>query len=94
VAYLLAGLAFSFRAQETKRIQWWLLSILAAALLTGAKASNLPLLLPLVISWWPLRALAVGALFNQFQSYRLPQVFHFCRWLRSIRCMPGNGRRM
>ena len=59
VVYLLAGLAFSFRAQETKRIQWWWLSILAAALLTGAKASNLPLLLPLAVSWWPLRTLAV-----------------------------------
>jgi hypothetical protein len=59
VVYLLAGLAFSFRSQETKRIHWWWLSILAAALLTGAKASNLPLLLPLVVSWWPLRTLAI-----------------------------------
>ena len=40
-------------------IEWWWLSLLAAALLTCAKASNLPLLLPLVVSWWPLRALAV-----------------------------------
>jgi hypothetical protein len=59
VVYFLAGLAFSFRAQETQRIQWWWLSILAAALLTGAKASNLPLLLPLAVSWWPLRASAI-----------------------------------
>jgi hypothetical protein len=59
VIYFLAGLAFSFRAQETMRIEWWWLSLLAAALLTCAKASNLPLLLPLVVSWWPLRALAV-----------------------------------
>jgi hypothetical protein len=57
--YLLAGLAFSFRARETQRIEWWWLSILAAALLTGSKASNVPLLLPLVISWWPLRKLAI-----------------------------------
>jgi hypothetical protein len=59
VVYLLAGLAFSFRAQETMRIEWWWLSVLAAALLTCAKASNLPLLLPLVVSWWPLRTLAI-----------------------------------
>jgi hypothetical protein len=59
VVYLLAGLAFSFRAQETMRIEWWWLSLLAAALLTCAKASNLPLLLPLAVSWWPLRALAI-----------------------------------
>jgi hypothetical protein len=57
--YFLAGLAFSFRAEETQRIEWWWLSILAAALLTCAKASNLPLLLPLVVSWWPLRRLAI-----------------------------------
>ena len=59
VVYFLAGLAFSFRAQKTQRIEWWWISILAAALLTGAKASNLPLVLPLVVSWWPLRELAI-----------------------------------
>jgi hypothetical protein len=58
VVYLLAGLAFSFRAQKMHRIEWWWLSILAAALLTSVKVSNLPLLLPLVVSWWPLRNLA------------------------------------
>jgi hypothetical protein len=71
VVYLLAGLAFSFRAQETKRIPWWWLSILAAALLTGAKASNLPLLLPLVVSWWPLRALAVRGAIRSFSVISL-----------------------
>jgi len=59
VVYFLAGLAFSFRAQTTQQIEWWWMSILAAALLTGAKASNLPLLLPLAVSWWPLRKLAI-----------------------------------
>jgi hypothetical protein len=59
--YFLAGLAFSFRARETHRIEWWWLSILAAALLTGSKVTNIPLLLPLVISWWPLRKLPVRA---------------------------------
>jgi len=57
--YFLAGLAFSFRAHATQRIEWWWMSVLAAALLTGAKASNLPLVLPLVVSWWPLRNLAI-----------------------------------
>jgi len=67
VVYFLAGLAFSFRAQVTQRIQWWWLSLLAAALLTGAKASNLPLLLPLAVSWWPLRKLAIrGAIRSVF----------------------------
>ena len=63
VSYAMRGAAeaalYSFRAEETQRIEWWWLSILAAALLTCAKASNLPLLLPLVVSWWPLRELAI-----------------------------------
>jgi hypothetical protein len=65
VVYFLAGLAFALRALETRRIGWWWLSILAAALLTGAKASNLPLVLPLAVSWWPLRRLAIR---NSFRS--------------------------
>jgi hypothetical protein len=59
VVYLLAGLAFSFRGKATQRIEWWWLSVLAAALLTCAKVTNIPLLLPLVVSWWPLRDLAI-----------------------------------
>jgi hypothetical protein len=59
VVYFLAGLAFALRALETHRIGWWWLSILAAALLTGGKASNLPLVLPLTVSWWPLRRLGI-----------------------------------
>ena len=53
--YALAMLDFALRARTSKRVSEVWLSILAAALLTGSKSSNLPLLLPwalaLVPSW-------------------------------------------
>jgi hypothetical protein len=45
-AYALAAIVFGLRAWETRRPADLGYSLLAAALLTGAKASNLPLLLP------------------------------------------------
>jgi hypothetical protein len=55
--YALAALDFGLRAWATRRSSDLWYSLLAAALLTGAKASNLPLLLPwaiLVCGLWPL----------------------------------------
>jgi hypothetical protein len=51
--YLLASLHFALRSQVTRRISDMWLAILAAGLLTGAKASNLPLLLPCVLAAIP-----------------------------------------
>jgi len=48
--YALAALDFVLRARVSRRISDVFVSVLAAALLTGAKASNLPLLLPWVIA--------------------------------------------
>ncbi len=47
--YALAAIDFAFRARESRRLSDLSYSIQAAALLTGAKASNIPLLLPWVI---------------------------------------------
>ena len=77
VVYLLAGLAFSFRGKATQRIEWWWLSILAAALLTCAKVTNLPLLLPLVVSWWPLRELAIRGAIRSISIIALAAVISF-----------------
>ncbi|PWU19522.1 MAG: hypothetical protein C5B50_06365 [Verrucomicrobia bacterium] len=44
--FALAAIDFALRAKESRRVQDVWLSILAAALMTGAKASNLLLLLP------------------------------------------------
>ena len=55
--YALAAVDFGLRAWATRRSSDLWYSLLAAALLTGAKASNLPLLLPwaiLVCGLWPL----------------------------------------
>src|SRR5438309_1055628 len=52
--YALASLDFGCRAWASKRVSDLCHSLLAAALLTGAKASNLPLLLPFVILLVPL----------------------------------------
>ncbi|HXE42492.1 MAG TPA: hypothetical protein VN516_05665, partial [Candidatus Baltobacteraceae bacterium] len=51
--YALAAIDFALRAKKTNRFSDFALSILAAALLTGAKASNLPLLLPWMILIFP-----------------------------------------
>jgi hypothetical protein len=55
--YFLSSIAFSLRA--VKRSSWpdAAFSLLAGALMTGAKATNLPLLLPLVILIIPLKGI-------------------------------------
>jgi hypothetical protein len=55
--YVLAAVAFAVAGLNSRRPGWVLMALLAAALLTGAKLSNLPLLLPLGVLIWP--ALAV-----------------------------------
>ena len=52
--YALAAMDFALRARQSKKSSDVWHSILAAALLTGAKASNLPLLLPWAIAIFPL----------------------------------------
>lgn len=52
--YLLASVDFGLRAWKSRRASDVFYSILAAALLTGAKGSNLPLLLPCAILVFPL----------------------------------------
>jgi hypothetical protein len=58
--YFLSSIAFSLRA--VKRSSWYdaALALLAAALMTGAKVSNLPLLLPLLIVILPTWRLLFG----------------------------------
>lgn len=51
--YLLASIALALRYRETRRDSDLWLSMVAAALLTGAKASNLPLMLPWAIAAFP-----------------------------------------
>lgn len=51
--YALAAVDYALRAQKSARVGDLWHSILAAALLTGAKASNLPLLLPWAILIFP-----------------------------------------
>jgi hypothetical protein len=48
--YALAALDFACRARVSRRVSDVFLSVLAAALLVGAKASNLPLLMPWAIA--------------------------------------------
>jgi hypothetical protein len=55
--YALAAVDFALRAWESRRASDFWLSIFSAGLLTGAKASNLPLLLPwgiLALALWPI----------------------------------------
>jgi len=66
--YALAAMDFALRARKSGRVPEVCLSALSVGLLTGAKASNLPLLLPWVVAIAPTwrvclaRPLAVGAL--------------------------------
>ena len=55
--YALAAIDFALRAWESRRASDLGLSLLAAGLLTGAKASNLTLLLPWAVVAWPLAGL-------------------------------------
>ncbi len=49
--YLLAALAFGCQFKRTGRFSQFALSAIAAGLLTGAKASNIPLVLPIGVLW-------------------------------------------
>jgi hypothetical protein len=65
--YALAAVDFALRARESGRVSDVWLSILSAGLMTGSKASNLPLLLPWLLAVAPSlrllpRHLAVGCL--------------------------------
>src|SRR5262245_225791 len=64
--YALAAVHFALRAAHRRQIVDLWLAVLAAALLTGAKASNIPLLLPLLLATYPaaslLRSRPVGSL--------------------------------
>jgi len=51
--YVLAAVDFALRARESKSVRDVWLSLLAAALMTGVKQTNLPLLLPWFIAVWP-----------------------------------------
>ncbi len=51
--YVLAAMDFALRARESKSVREVWLSFLAAALMTGVKQTNLPLLLPWLIAVWP-----------------------------------------
>ncbi|MBV8901894.1 MAG: hypothetical protein JOY92_17475 [Verrucomicrobia bacterium] len=57
VTYLLAGIIFALEADRTQNVVWLYASILSAALLTGVKASDIPLVAPILTSWWPARKL-------------------------------------
>jgi hypothetical protein len=67
--FALAAVDFALRAKTTKSARDFFASILAAALMTGAKASGLPLLLPWALAIlpsarlglrWPARTAAIG----------------------------------
>jgi hypothetical protein len=69
--FALAAVDFAMRAKTSRTTRDFFTSILAAAMLTSAKTSNLPLLLPWAVAIapsfklifrWPLRALAVCAI--------------------------------
>jgi hypothetical protein len=51
--YALGAMVFALRARVTGRVGQAWLAIISAALLTGAKASNLPLLLPIAVALLP-----------------------------------------
>jgi hypothetical protein len=68
VNFLLAAIAFAVIGGRAKRLGFILLSLLAAALLTGAKVSNVPLLLPLGVLLLP----ALGAV--RWLDWKVPLV--------------------
>lgn len=78
VNYTLAAVAFAVNGYRSKR-QWpVLLSMLAVALLTGAKLSNLPLLLPMGVLLWPV--LRRVPIFN-WKTPAVSAVAVFCSFL-------------
>ena len=68
VNYLLAAIGFGLAAFYRQRLGLALLSLLAVALLTGAKLSNLPLLLPLGVLMLPMLPRV------RWRDWRLPAV--------------------
>jgi hypothetical protein len=58
--YFLASIAFALRSRERMSFIDAAIALLAAALLTGAKASNLPLLLPLAFLIIPIYKILLG----------------------------------
>jgi hypothetical protein len=51
--FCLASVHFGLRARKSGRLRDLWLALLAAALMTGVKLSNLPLLLPCLVACWP-----------------------------------------
>jgi hypothetical protein len=51
--YFMAAIYYAYHARRTGAVRYLWLSFLAAGLLTGIKASNLPLLLPIAWAMWP-----------------------------------------
>jgi hypothetical protein len=51
--YFVAALALGARAMQRRSAAWFALAVLAVALATGIKASNLPLVLPWLVFMWP-----------------------------------------
>ena len=62
-SYIWLRYIFSFRARKNGRVEDLGAALLAAALATGVKASNLPLMLPILFVLWPALGLCVPALF-------------------------------
>jgi hypothetical protein len=58
--FLLASIHFALRAAKSNKATDLACSVAAAALLTSAKASNLPLLLPWAVALWPARRLLLS----------------------------------
>lgn len=99
--YLLAALCFGLRARQTGRLSDVCISILAAALLTGAKASNLPLLLPCLVVllpslgliWrkrWAVLAVVPVAVICSFLPIAAVNAYYTGDWTGD----PGNGSQM
>jgi hypothetical protein len=57
VIYFLSAIYFALQARRTGNVRNLWLAFLAAGLLTGVKASNLPLLLPVAWAFWPVLGL-------------------------------------
>ena len=77
--YALAAVDFAARAWQSRRAADLWHSILAAALLTGAKASNLPLLLPWAILIFPVCRCCEENCWRHCSSFCWQRWFHFCQ---------------
>jgi len=77
-SYVLAAIYLSFRARKTGRVEDLGLALMAAALATGVKASNLPLLLPMFFAVWPALGLLRSRLVLGAVMILLSLVVSFC----------------